>query len=82
LHFFSLCLSKIITAKIVPRNLLEQIPSMAGDGMSVPIRGDYLSFALSPGGLLLTALGGVEPDGYSAWGIDDCVPCFPCYFLI
>ena len=33
---------------------------MAGDGMLVLIRGDYLSFALSPGSLLHADVGGPE----------------------
>lgn len=47
---------------------------MVGDGMSVPIRGDYLSFTLSPGGLLLATLGSAGPNEYSARRIDECVP--------
>jgi len=34
-----------MNAKIVPRNPHEQFPSMAGDGVSVLIRGNNLSFA-------------------------------------
>jgi len=47
---------------------------MAGDGVSVPIRGNNLSFAIFARDLLLAALGSAGPDEYSAWGIDKCVP--------
>ena len=47
---------------------------MAGDGMPVLIWGDHLSFTLSPGGILLAALGSAGPDEYSTRCDDECVP--------
>ena len=47
---------------------------MADDGMSVLIRGNYLSVALSSGSLLCAAVGGSGSDKYPAWSDDERVP--------